>query len=231
MGSKPRREVIIKNIYKIIQKLEIYGTLRHGNKENPLDEAIYIILSKQTDGQRFSDAYKGLKRKCRSWENLLKMPRESIANVIKSSGLENQKARQIKNLVKKIYKDKGIVSLAWLKNLETPAALNYLVGLPGLGIKSAYCILMYSLGRDVLPVDINVFRISYRLGLISKNISLIEAHLQLERLIPPEKRYSYHVNCISLGRDCCRNRFPKCQRCVLKKFCNYAKRSLNNVSR
>ncbi len=220
-----------KDIYKIIRRLEKYGNSRHGNKSNPLDEAIYIILSKQTDGQRFSEAYKKLKGKCKVWKNILKMPIKNIANVIKSSGLENQKAGQIKNLIKKIYKDRGIVSLAWLKKLETPEALDYLMGLPGLGIKSAYCILMYSLSRGVLPVDINVFRISCRLGLIPQHISLAEAHHRLEKLIPLQKRYSYHVNCISLGRDCCRNQFPKCQRCVLQNFCNYGKRSLNNVSR
>jgi endonuclease III len=209
-----------KHLPETIERLESYGSPNHGNKRNPVDEVVYLILSKQTNDSKYVSAYNALKAEG-GWTRVAEAPASYIARRVRPSGLEWQKARQIKAFLTRVRQDQGRLSLSWLRRASDDEALKYLISLPGIGIKTAYCVLMYSLGRDVLPVDTHVFRISARLGLIKPDITLQRAHLELNQLIPKGKRYSYHVNCICHGREVCRDKRPKCSECVLLQFCRY----------
>ncbi len=217
-----------KYIAEIIKRLEKYGSPNHGNKKNPVDEVVYLILSKQTNDAKYEGAYRALKAEG-GWAKVAEAPVSYIARKVHSGGLEWQKAQQIRAFLGHVKQDQGRLTLSWLKRATDEAALKYLTSLPGIGIKTAYCVLMYSLGRDVLPVDIHVFRVSTRLGLIKPDITLEQAHRELNHLIPRAKRYSYHVNCICHGREVCRKTSPKCNQCTLLDFCKYGQKHVRGL--
>ncbi len=209
-----------KFIREVDRRLQTYGTSRHNNKTNPLDELLFIILSAQTESYSYLDTYKVLKRRFPTGEALLAAHKSSIAATIKAGGLSRKKANQIKQSLRKIADDVGRPSLSFLRQLPDDQVEAYLVSLPGIGVKSARCIMMYSLGRQVFPVDTHVWKISRRLGLtppIAKPTPAMEK--DLETMIPPDIRFSLHVNMVSHGRETCTTYWPKCGQCVLANIC------------
>ncbi len=207
-------------IREVDRRLRVYGDSRHFNKSNPLDELLFIILSAQTESYSYLETYKELKRRFPTGNALLAARETSIAAAIKSGGLARKKARQIKRAIRKISADIGKPSLAFLRKLKDHEVEAYLVSLPGIGVKSARCIMMYSLGRHVFPVDTHVWRISRRLGLTPaapKPTPTMEK--DLEGKIPPDVRLTLHVNMVSHGREVCTTYWPKCSECVLADIC------------
>lgn len=199
--------------------VDTYGTPDLGNKDDPLDELIFIILSQMTTHQSFNRVYDRLKACCESWEDVLTMPLRRLKATIKDAGLSNQKAPRIKAILKRIKADFGRLTLQVLFNLENEDAERYLTGLPGVGIKTAKCVLMYSLSRDVLPVDTHVWRVARRLGLVSEEVPYSKVHPTLEAVVPPERRYSFHVNAVLLGQQVCTAVDPNCPECPLQRMC------------
>lgn len=145
-----------------------YGKPRLGNKSNPLNEYLYILLSLRSTYWSFEKVYKNFKRKYPKWEDAYRADFSEIAETIIKACLSNQKLRYTKNTFRKIHNDFGRLSLSCLKNYKDERSEEYLIKLPDLGIKSARCNMMYSLDRDVSPVDTHIQRISERLGLITK---------------------------------------------------------------
>jgi len=145
----------------------------------------------------------------------------NIAQSIHSGGLAVQKAERIKGALNKIMQDFGSLSLKYIKSYDDKKMEKYLVSLPGVGLKTARCIMMYSFERDVLPVDTHTYRISQRLGLVNRGISENKVHKLMDEIIPRELRYSYHVNCVSHGRAACRAISPNCSTCIVNSYCDY----------
>jgi len=201
-----------------------YGTPDLGNKANPLDELFYIILSQMTTSSSFSRVFDRLKAKVGNWERLLKLRNSTLVRLIHDAGLSNQKAPRLKAIATKLKADFGAVTLAPLFQMADAEAEQYLTGLPGVGIKTAKCVLMYSLRRNVLPVDTHVARVSRRLGLLPITLKTSEAiHCHIASVVAPELRYLYHVNFIVHGREVCRAHSPKCSSCVLMRICPKAR--------
>ncbi len=196
-----------------------YGRPWHGNKRDPLGETIYIILSAQTREAEYQRAFATLWQRYRSWEAVRRASRTDVADLIRFAGLADRKAGQIQDLLERVRSDRGTTSLRFLRDLEDDAALAYLEGLPGIGSKSARCILMYALGRDVLPVDAHVWRISQRLGWIGGGRHPDQRRSgELEATVPPRLRCSLHVTMVAHGRAVCRAR-PSCGICCLRDVC------------
>jgi len=200
-----------------------YGSPRHGNKEDPLDELIFIILSQMTTHPSFNRVFDRLKREYGMWDRVLRMPLKGLRTAIKEAGLSNQKAPRIKVILDRIRRDFGVVSLAPLRAMPDSETEEYLVSLPGVGIKTAKCVMMYSLGRQVLPVDTHVWRVALRLGLVDRCVPYTRVHEAMEGVVPPEYRYTLHVNAVSHGRVLCTARGPKCFQCPLSSLCDHAK--------
>lgn len=198
---------------------EVYGSPRHGNKDDPLDELVFIILSQMTTHHSFGRVYDRLKLLFPDWSDVRGLPVEQLAEVIKDAGLSNQKAPRIKAILERVFADFGKVSLAHLGRLSDAEAEQYLTSLPGVGTKTAKCVLMYSLDRAVLPVDTHVWRLSKRLGLVQGELSYSTVHEALENVVLPEDRYSFHVNAISHGRAVCLAKKPRCVGCPLMSIC------------
>jgi endonuclease III len=203
-----------------------FGQPRHGNKINPLSEVLYILLSLQTSQQNCQRSYRALRRAFPRWSLLAHASAHEISKLINFAGLGKQRSEKIVSIIKRIKSDNGRVSLSFLRRLDTQTAEKYLVSLPGIGKKTARCVLMYSLGREVFPLDTHCSRVLSRLGFNISEGSLRRCEDRIQDVIPPRLRHSLHVTMVSLGRHICRSSNPKCDRCPLQSLCITGRKSL-----
>jgi|SRR5271157_495452 len=206
-----------------------YGSPRHGNKEDPVDELVFIILSQMTTHWSFNRVFERLKRNYPTWDTAVSAPIKDLASVIADAGLSNQKARCIQMVLDRVRGDFGRVTLAPLEALPDLEAERYLTSLPRVGVKTAKCVMMYSLGRLVLPVDTHVWRLARRLGLVSWELPYTQVHDALESAIRPLDRYGFHVNAIAHGRALCLPKRPRCGSCPLRRLCPFPKLNPGSV--
>ncbi len=191
-----------------------------------LDELVGTILSQNTTvreaGPRHfhnsSRAFRALKAAFPSWEEVLAANPEDLALIIRPGGLANLKAARIQEILAAIQERQGSLKLGFLADMENESALDYLLSLKGVGLKTATCVLLFGLGRDLCPVDTHVHRVANRLGLVrAKHPD--DTFVQLSARIPEGKAYSLHVNLIRLGKRICKARMPECGRCPLRREC------------
>lgn len=198
---------------------EAYGQPRHHNKRDPLAELVFILLSTQTREAEYRRMFTVLWHRYRSWNRLRTAPSGEVASLIRFGGFATRKVALLQRLLDCIHSDRGTTSLRFLRNLSDEEAMRYLTSLPGVGLKTARCVLMYSLGRQVLPVDTHVWRIANRLGWLRGGKHPDDRRSEeLERGIHPALRHSLHVTMIAHGRSVCRAR-PRCDRCVIAQLC------------
>ncbi len=215
---------IIKEIKKVALALKReYSDFAHHNKKNPLDELFFILCSVKRSEKVYLEAFKSLKRNFPRYELLATASVKKISQAVSWGGLQNQKASSTKEIVKCLIERFGRPTLAPLKNFSDADCEKFLSGLPGIGKKVARCVMLYSLDRQVFPVDTHCWRISNRLGWNgnggnSNHITNV-AMDNLQDLIPPALRFSLHVNMVSHGRKVCTARFPKCDECVITPYC------------
>ncbi len=196
-----------------------YGALKWDLPQDPLSELILTLLSQNTSGQNTRRAFSSLRERFESWEAVAEASVEDIAQAIKGGGLAQVKAAHIKAILETVRKERGGLDLSFLAELPLPEAKAWLRKLPGVGPKTVACVLLFSLGRPVLPVDTHVYRVSRRLGLISAKVSPERAQEELERQLPPEEFERFHLNLIEHGRRVCRARRPRCEVCILRQEC------------
>lgn len=214
-----------RKVRRICEILEAtYGSPRLGNPQDPLDDMVYVILSNKTAPKVAAANYKRVKERFPTWDCLLASDAEVLRQVIEPGGLSTVKACQIRAALSKIVADFGSSTLNQLRIKSTDESEKYLCSLPGISKKVAKCVLMYTLGARVLPVDVHVYRITKRLGWATKNRA-DQCHEELEELIPPDCRYNFHVDCIMHGRAVCRPRQPLCDTCCIKRYCEYSKQT------
>lgn len=180
---------------------------------------VFIILSQMTTSKSFGRVYDRLKDHVPDWARLLDLPTRSLKALIRDAGLSHQKAPRLKAIASRLKLDFGRVTLAPLTRMKDADATCYLTSLPGVGIKTAKCVLMYSLGRAVLPVDTHVWRVARRLRLIDESTPYPAVHEALEAVVAADRRYGFHVNAVSHGRSVCTALRPRCGRCVLRRLC------------
>ena len=221
---QPLRRGAVERLIAIDEILDAaYGTpeAELGNKDDPLDEAIYIILSFQTDLRRFSSTWSALRAAYPTWNALERAPAREIAAVLREGGLHRQKARTIKQLLLAVHRVVGELSLDLLRGMNDADAERVLARLPGLSWKAARCVLLYSLRRDVFPVDGNTFRILKRLGVLSARAVYRRRtlHDTLQAVVPAVRRRSLHVNLVIHGQRMCLPRSPRCTECRLLPMC------------
>jgi endonuclease-3 len=209
--------VVIREVIKLLERE--YGPCEWQSNRDPIDVLIGTILSQNTSAANSGRAFASLKASFDSWEAVASAPAEYIARVIQAGGLHQIKAARIKQVLEQIEKEQGHISLDSLKSMSMAEAEDYLMRLPGVGHKTASCVLLFSLGKPSLPVDTHVFRVAKRLGLINSKTSIEKAPGLLQEQIPPSKVYQFHVHMIEHGRQICRARQPRCHRCILRSIC------------
>jgi endonuclease-3 len=187
----------------------------------PVDELVATVLSQHTSDINSGRAFASLKRRFPSWEEVTDAPTEEVAAAIRAGGIANQKAPRIQRILAEIERREGRIDLSRLDGLDDGAVEDYLTTLPGVGPKTAACVLTFSMGRAGFPVDTHVHRVTARLGWIPPGASAERAHQLLARRVPAEFRYDLHVALVTHGRTVCKAQRPRCGRCVLRDLCAY----------
>ena len=191
---------------------------------NPLDLLIATILSQNTNDNNSYKAFQNLKSRYKSWEELLSVKRTEIENVIRVAGLAKQKSEAIKNLITELNK-RGTLSLNFVKELDNNFAIEQLTEFKGVGVKTASCVLLFALDRNVCPVDTHVHRTVNRIGIVSEKTP-DKTFLELNKDFPEGIAHSFHTNLIRLGREICKPANPSCGVCPLIKICKYKDKNL-----
>jgi endonuclease-3 len=186
-----------------------------------IDELIATVLSQHTSDTNSDRAFAQLKARFPSWDEVADAPVDEIAAAIRSGGIADQKSRRIKQILAAIEVREGSLSLDRLHDLDDAAVAAYLLALPGVGAKTAACVLAFAMGRPAFPVDTHVHRIVERLGWVGAGPTADQAHRFLEPRVPPGIRHDLHVAMITHGRMVCRARQPRCGTCVLRDLCAY----------
>lgn len=208
-----------------------YGERRWQPDHNPVATQIQTILSQHTSDVNSARTFRSLLSAFPNWEAIAEADVAEIATSIRGGGLGEVKAKRIKQALNEIRRKQGRIELDFLNQLPLDEARAWLKQLPGVGTKTANCVLLFSLGKPALPVDTHIFRVSKRLGLIDPKASVEQAHRILERLIPDEDVYRFHVLMIEHGRKVCKAMRPRCPECVLEKLCpGYGKFEKKNES-
>jgi endonuclease-3 len=212
-----------RRLRRIIDRLRAeYGAPVLEAHEAPIDELVLTVLSQNTNDRNRDVAYGRLRERFESWAEVREAPIEEIEEAIRPGGLAPTKAVRIQRILQAIDAD----DLTWLGTAPVPQARDYLCSLPGVGRKTAACVLLFSYGRHDVPVDTHVYRVGTRLGLFRPGASLEEAHDELLRLTSPEDAYETHVLLIRHGRRTCTARFPRCEECPLLRMCPYGRERL-----
>jgi endonuclease-3 len=190
----------------------------------PIDELVLTVLSQNTNDRNRDVAYFRLRARFPSWDAVREAPVEEIEDAIRPGGLAPTKSVRIHQILDAIGED----DLLWLADAPLDAAREYLVGLPGVGRKTAACVLLFSFGRPDVPVDTHVYRVGERLGLWPAKTPLVKAHDELSRLVGDDGEFAYetHVLLIRHGRRTCVARSPRCPDCPLRRICPEGRRRL-----
>jgi endonuclease-3 len=196
-----------------------YGRPLWRSRVDPLSELVLTILSQATSDTNSGRAFESLRARFPTWEEVAQAPVGEVADAIRSGGLANQKAPRIQAVLREIAEKEGVCSLDRLYSLSTEDARAYLSNFHGVGPKTIACVLMFGMGRPVLPVDTHVHRVTRRLGLIPPKASAERAHDLLQALIPPYETYAFHVRFIRHGRKICHAQNPDCAACPLLEEC------------
>ena len=185
-----------------------------------LTELVLTLLSQNTSDTNSGRAFQQLLARYPDWDAVLASDPAELEETIRPGGLAPTKAKRMRELLEQLRERLGPEwDASLLATLPIGEAKEWLVSLPGVGPKTAACVLLFSLGRDALPVDTHVHRVSQRLGLIGAKVNAVKAHDALEAQLPPAKYYDFHVSIIRHGRRVCHARRPRCVECVLRDRC------------
>lgn len=178
------------------------------------------VLSQHTSDANSGRAFANLKARFPTWDDVLEAPAEEVADAIRTGGLADTKSIRIQQILAEIGDREGSIDLTRLNSLPDHEVTDYLVSLPGVGPKTAACVLLFSMGRDAFPVDTHVHRVALRLGLIPPKTNADRAHRLLTDLTAREIRYELHVQLVRHGRTVCKPARPRCSDCVLFDLCS-----------
>lgn len=219
-----------KKIYNIISAFEKYYKEETKIKKSSdiLDTLIATKLSQNTTDKTSSVAFNNLKREFKSWDEVSEAPVSKIRNLIKICGLADTKSKDIKALLKQIKDERGKINLDYLKDLTDEEVYTELTKYKGIGVKTASCVLVFSLAREVFPVDTHIHRVLNRLGIV-KTKSAEETFEKAKKIIPGKKKYFLHRAIIMFGRNICRANNPFCGSCFLYKECSYELKNKLNI--
>lgn len=215
---------IARNVYEVATILKNkYRDFAHYNKSNPFDELLFILCSTRTSEVGYRDTYRSLRKRFPQNQMLACASKRAVAAAITKGGLSNKKAAAIKRIISLLVREFGRPTLAPLRQWPDEKCEKFLVSLPGVGRKVARCVMLYSLGREVFPVDGHCWRVSKRLGWIRQTrrnrSGSPRDEDRLQEKIPGPFRHSLHVNMISLGRNFCSALRPRCSICPITREC------------
>ena len=209
-----------RRIYALL--LEAYGEPDWRNPMPAIDELVSTILSQNTNDLNRDRAYNALRARFPTWAEVERAPVADVIAAIRPAGLANQKGPRIQQVLRQITTERGSLDLEFLRDWPRGEAQAWLGRFKGVGPKTTAIVLQFALGIPAFPVDTHIYRVSGRLGLRPQKMTVENAHLHLERLLPSTAYFAAHLNLIRLGREICHPRKPACAACPLNDICDYA---------
>jgi endonuclease-3 len=219
--TRPRGDAPdLRTVREIHRRLaRAHGPLDPPRRLDPLEELVLTILSQNTSDVNRDRAWAGLRARFPTWDAVASARPRSVVAAIRVGGLANTKAPRIIAVLREIRRREGSFDLGWMREATDREVEEYLLSLPGVGPKTAACVLAFSLGRPALPVDTHVARVAIRLGLLAPRTASAAAHRILADLVPASLRVPMHVGLIRHGRGVCRAGRPRCEVCPLRELC------------
>lgn len=224
-----------RRVRALCRRLEkIYGPFVPKSRRQPLDELILTVLSQATNDRNSLRAYAFLKERFPTWSQVLEASQEDLEDAIRPGGLAHNKSQTIRAILETLHGSAQSVRpkttsgnssssaagpLEHLVEVPLDDAMAELTALPGVGLKTAACVLLFSCSRPVMPVDTHVHRLSGRLGLVRPKATADQTHHVLMAITPQELVYLFHVWLIAHGRSQCQARNPRCSGCTLCDLC------------
>jgi endonuclease-3 len=219
----------------------VYGIPLAKPHGHPIAELVLTVLSQSTNDRNRDVAYLALRERFPLWEEVRDAPVDELEAAIRPGGISKIKSARIKSILRAISDTaqlddsraaevsqagrraggsrEGELSLDWLVELSVPDAQTYLTALPGVGRKTAACVLLFALGMRDVPVDTHVSRVGTRLGLFREKAPFIELHDTMLAITPPGEELEFHLNLLRHGRRTCHARRPACRECALRRMC------------
>ncbi len=204
---------------QVAQRLRVEFGVPARRRRSAFWTLIGTILSQQTSAANTRAALERLRQRFPNPRQLAEASVAEIEQQIRPAGLARQRAQRIKLVVEQLAQRDRSLRLGFLRRMSDEEAMEFLLRLPGVGPKTAACVLLFALGRQVFPVDVHILRIAKRLGWLPAGAGAEDAHEVLGKFIPPELRHELHINLIALGRTYCRPRWPRCGECPLSDIC------------
>lgn len=196
-----------------------HGPLDPPRKRDPIEELVLTILSQNTSDVNRDRAFEAMRARFPTWEGVADAPTQELREAIRPGGLAKTKAPRIQHVLREIRAREGRLDLAWMRDASDEEIEEYLLGLSGVGRKTAACVLAFALERPALPVDTHVYRVAGRLGLLPPRANPDRAHEILRDLVPARLRVPLHVALIRHGRRICKAGVPRCGECPLADLC------------
>jgi endonuclease-3 len=210
---------------------EVYSIPLMRPHGDPIAELILTVLSQSTNDRNRDVAYLRMRERMASWAQVRDAPLAEVEEAIRPGGISKVKSARIQAILRAISDDPGPaeasaatgsaddLSLDWLAHAPIAQARDYLVSLPGVGRKTAACVLLFAFGLHDVPVDTHVSRVGMRLRLLRPGAPFEELHDQMLALTPPGQELELHVNLLRHGRRTCHARSPACTECALARMC------------
>ena len=207
---------------------EVYGVPLMAPHGHPIAELVLTVLSQSTNDRNRDVAFLRLRTRFPSWEAVRDAPVAEIEEAIRPGGISKVKSARIQAILRAIAEDprwpisdrsEHDLSLDWLPRVPLPEARDYLTALPGVGRKTAACVLLFAYGLRDVPVDTHVSRVGARLHLLQAGAPFERMHDQMLALTPPGQELELHVNLLRHGRRTCHARSPECEDCALARMC------------
>jgi endonuclease III len=195
---------------------EVYGIPAAPPHEQPIDELILTVLSQSTNDRNRDVAFMALRQQFDGWEDVRDAPVGAVEEAIRPGGISKIKSVRIQAILRAIGEP---LSLDWLKDASVEEGRDYLVSLPGVGRKTAACVLLFSYGKHDVPVDTHVSRVGMRLHLLRPGAPFEELHDEMLAITRPGEELELHVNLLRHGRRTCHSRVPDCPSCALRLMC------------
>jgi endonuclease III len=220
-------------VLRIRERLRaVYGVPRMAPHGRPLDELVLTVLSQSTNDRNRDVAFLRLRERFAQvggaespidYAAVLAAPVSEVEEAIRPGGISKVKSVRIQAILATIEQSAhdplAALSLEWMREAPVEQSRSYLCALPGVGRKTAACVLLFSFGLRDIPVDTHVSRVGTRLGLLRPGAPFDELHDEMLALTPPGEELELHVNLLRHGRRTCFARKPACSDCALARMC------------
>jgi len=180
---------------------------------------VLTVLSQHTSDTNRDRAYADLRRRFPGWDEVADTPLPALARAIRRGGLGPTKAVRIRAMLRAIRESGVPLDDRAFTGVPDQQLWETLMALPGVGPKTAACVLLFSLDRPYFPVDTHVHRVAIRLGLVPPRSDAVATQAAFQRSLRDDEMYPLHMNLIRHGREVCTAQRPRCSECVLRDLC------------